>query len=271
MRKTEIKHNKYKPDRFQTLQFELSAGVGRLTISRPKALNVLNALLLEELTAFAENPAKSLQALIIEGAGDKAFSAGADVKEMATLNPREAEAFAKKGQRAFSAVENISCPVMALVRGFALGGGLELALSCDILIFGEKVKVGFPETALGLFPAFGGIQRLTRAVGFFKAKEMIFSGKFYTAGEALQMGLANYVVPEESLPDKALELAQDLKHKGPLALSKAKTLIHQSEDLPLREGLKRSALEFGRIFQTEDAKAGLQAFVEKRKPVFKGR
>ena len=260
-----------KPDRYKTLQFELSDGVGRLTISRPRALNVLTALLLEELRVFAENPAKDMRVLIIEGAGDRAFSAGADIKEMAALSSRQAADFAQKGQRAFSAIEDISCPVIALVRGFVLGGGLELALSCDILIFGEKVKVGFPETALGLFPAFGGTQRLTRAVGFFKAKEMIFSGKFYPAGEALQMGLANYVVPEERLTAKALDLAQNLKQKGPLALAKVKTLIHLSEDLPLREGLKRETREFGQIFQTEDAKEGLRAFVEKRKPVFKGR
>ena len=148
---------------------------------------------------------------------------------------------------------------------------MELALSCDILILGERARVGFPETALGLFPAFGGTQRLTRAVGFFKAKEMIFSGKFYTAEEALRMGLAGEVVPEDRLTARALELARDIKNKGPLALAKAKALIHQSEDLSLKEGLKTEAREFGRLFQTEDAKEGLRAFMEKRKPVFKGR
>ena len=256
---------------FKTLQFELSDGVGQLTVHRPQALNSLNSQVLQELESFSKDISMDLRVLIIKGAGDRAFVAGADIKEMTDLTPREAEGFSKKGQRAFSSLEALPLPVIALVQGFALGGGLELALACDLLLLGERAKVGFPEVILGLFPAFGGTQRLIRSVGFFKAKEMIFSGNFYTAKEALQMGLANYVLPEDQLMEKALSLAEDMKKRGPIAIAKAKSLIHQAQDLPLKEGLALEAMEFGRIFNTEDSKEGLKAFAEKQKPVFKGR
>lgn len=255
---------------FKTLQFELSHGIGRLTICRPQSLNSLNAQVLRELSDFAKHTPPELQVLIIKGAGDRAFVAGADIQEMAPLTSREAEVFSRKGQQAFSAIESLPFPVIALIQGFALGGGLELALACDLLLLGEKAQVGLPEVTLGLFPAFGGTQRLVRSVGFFKAKEMIFSGNFYTAKEALEMGLANYVLPEDQLMDKALSLAGDIKKRGPLAVAKAKTLVHQARDLSLAEGLDLEAVEFGRIFNTEDSKEGLKAFIEKRKPVFKG-
>ena len=256
---------------FETLQFELSDGVGQLTVHRPQSLNSLNSQVLQELEDFAKQIPKNLRVLIIKGAGSRAFVAGADIREMMALTPKEAEAFSKKGQKAFSAIESLSCPVIALIQGFALGGGLELALACDLLLLGEKAKVGLPEVTLGLFPAFGGTQRLARSVGFFKAKEMIFSGNFYTAKEALDMGLANYVLPEDQLMNKALSLAEDIKKRGPLAVAQAKVLIHQARDLPLKEGLTREAVEFGRIFKTEDAKEGLEAFIKKRPPVFKCR
>lgn len=254
---------------FETLQFELSDSVGQLTVHRPQSLNSLNSQVLQELEDFTKQITKNLQVLIIKGAGSRAFVAGADIKEMMALTPQEAEAFSKKGQRAFSAMESLPCPVIALIQGFALGGGLELALACDLLLLGEKAKVGLPEVTLGLFPAFGGTQRLARSVGLFKAKEMIFSGNFYTAKEALEMGLANYVLPEDQLMNKALSLAEDIKKRGPLSVAQAKALIHQARDLPLKEGLTREAVEFGRIFKTEDAKEGLKAFIEKRPPVFR--
>lgn len=255
---------------FKTLQFELSHGIGQLTICRPQSLNSLNAQVLQELSDFAKRTPEGLRVLIIKGAGDRAFVAGADIQEMAPLTSREAEAFSRKGQQAFSAMESLPFPVIALIQGFALGGGLELALSCDLLLLGEKARVGLPEVTLGLFPAFGGTQRLVRSVGFFKAKEMIFSGNFYTAEDALEMGLANYVLPEDQLMNKALSLAEDIKKRGPLAVAKAKALVHQARDLSLEEGLDLEAVEFGRIFNTEDSKEGLKAFIEKRKPVFKG-
>ena len=255
---------------FKTLQFELSDGVGHLTVHRPQALNSLNFQVLQDLENFAEQTPEDMRVLIIKGAGSRAFVAGADIKEMGALTPEKAEAFSKKGQRAFSAIEALPCPVIALVQGFALGGGLELALACDLLLLGEKARVGLPEVTLGLFPAFGGTQRLPRSIGLFKAKEMIFSGNFYTAKEALEMGLANYVLPEDQLMEKALSLAEDIKKRGPLAVAQAKSLIHQAWDLPLKEGLAREAVEFGRIFKTEDSKEGLKAFIEKRPPIFKG-
>ena len=197
--------------------------------------------------------------------------AGADIKEMEALTPGGAEAFSRKGQKVFSALEALPCPVIALVQGFALGGGLELALACDLILLGEKARVGLPEVTLGLFPAFGGTQRLSRSVGLLKAKEMIFSGNFYTAKEALEMGLANYVVPENQLMNKALDLVEDIRKRGPLAVAQAKALIHKAWDLPLKEGLAQEAVEFGQIFETKDSKEGLKAFIEKRPPVFKGK
>ena len=255
---------------FKTLQFEISEGVGQLTICRPQSLNSLNSQVLQELDDFTKRTPEGLRVLIIKGAGDRAFVAGADIQEMEALTSNEAEVFSRKWQQAFSSIEFLPFPVIALIRGFALGGGLELALACDLLLLGEKARVGLPEVTLGLFPAFGGTQRLVRSIGFFKAKEMIFSGNFYTAKEALEMGLANYVMPEDQLMNKALSLVEDIKKRGPLAIAKAKALIHQARDLPLKEGLNQEAVEFGRIFNTEDSKEGLKAFIEKRKPLFKG-
>ena len=163
---------------FKTLQFELSDGVGRLTVHRPQSLNSLNFQVLRDLENFAKQAPKTMRVLILTGAGSRAFVAGADIKEMGALTPAEAKAFSEKGQRAFSAIEALPCPVLALVQGFALGGGLELALACDLLLLGEKARVGLPEVTLGLFPAFGGTQRLPRSIGLFKAKEMIFFRKF---------------------------------------------------------------------------------------------
>ena len=256
---------------FKTLQFELSDNVGQLIVNRPQALNSLNLQVLQDLENFAENPPENIRVLIIKGAGSRAFVAGADIKEMEALTPGGAEAFSRKGQRVFSAIESLPYPVIALIQGFALGGGLELALACDLLLLGEKARVGLPEVTLGLFPAFGGTQRLSRSIGLLKAKEMIFSGNFYTAKEALEMGLANYVVPEDQLMNKALDLVEDIRKRGPLAVAHAKALIHQARDLPLKEGLDLEAVEFGRIFATEDSKEGLKAFIEKRSPDFKGK
>lgn len=255
---------------FKNLEFELKDSVGSLTLNRPKALNALNKEVLSELEQFfTELDLKSIRVLILKGAGEKAFVAGADIKEMLPLNSKESKEFSKKGQRVFSLIESLPIPVIALIQGFALGGGLELALACDILILGEKAKVGLPEVTLGLLPAFGGTQRLPRAIGFYLAKEMIFTGNFYTAEQALSMNLANYVVPQEELSSKALELANAIKKRGPEAVAKSKELIQRGKDLSLQEGLKEEAQKFSELFTTQNAKEGMQAFVEKRSPDFK--
>ena len=210
---------------------------------------------------------KKIRTLILQGAGDKAFVAGADIKEMSQLKPKQAEEFSKKGQRVFSLIEALPYPVIALIKGFALGGGLELALACDILLLEEKAKIGLPEVTLGLFPSFGGTHRLVRVVGFYKAKEMIFSGAFYGAQEAYDMGLAQAVLSLEKLAPKAKEYAQTFQKRGPLALAKAKKLIQHTQP---DTSFQLSAQEFAQLFKSKDAKEGMQAFIEKRKPDFKG-
>ena len=256
---------------FETLKFEIKEQIGYLTISRPKALNALNIKVLEEIELFIKNlETKRLRVLIVQGAGDKAFVAGADIKEMSSLTPEGAEKFSKKGQKVFSLIEGLPFPVIAIIQGFALGGGLELALSCDVLIMETKAKIGLPEVSLSLLPAFGGTQRLSRSVGLYKAKEMIFTGSFYQAQEAFDMGLANKVVNKEELLKTAESMAQIIKTRGPVAIDKAKKLIHQSRNLPMDKGLELEAKEFGDLFRCQDSKEGMEAFIKKRKAQFKG-
>ena len=257
---------------FQHLQYELSNQVGLLVIHRPRALNALNSQVLNELETFAHSMVrtKDCRVLIITGAGDKSFVAGADIKEMVNFNSRQAIAFAKKGQQVFSMIEALPFPVIAAINGFALGGGLELALTCDIIIMSEKAKVGLPEVTLGLLPAFGGTQRLTRAVGMYKAKEMICSGNVYPAREALTYGLGNKVTPHPELMSTARALANDIKQVSPLATAKAKKLIHSADNRTLSARLQKEVRQFGALFNHPDAKEGMRAFLEKRKPQFKG-
>ena len=255
---------------YETLKWEQKEAVGYLTLSRPKALNALNAKVFQELEhCLSSLDTNSLRVLIIQGAGDKAFVAGADIKEMSVLNAKEAEAFSKTGQRVFSLLEALPFPVIAVIQGFALGGGLELALACDILLLEENSKVGLPEVTLGLFPSFGGTQRLNRAIGFYKAKEMIFSGNFYTAQEAYSMGLVNAVLPKSALTKKAEELSKIFQKRGPLAIAQAKQLIQKSWSLDLEKALQLEAQEFGRLFDKWDSREGMKAFIEKRPPQFK--
>ena len=256
---------------YETLVLEEKEATAYLTISRPKALNALNLKLLKELEkCLSHLKTQNLRALIVQGAGEKAFVAGADIKEMSRLSPPQAKDFSKRGQKVFSLLEALPFPVIALIKGFALGGGLELALACDVLIMDREAKIGLPEVTLGLIPAFGGTQRLRRAVGFYRAKEMIFTGSFYTAEEAYKMGLVNVVVPKEKLLEKAESYVSLFKKRGPLALDKAKQMIQKSYDLPLEEGLKREAKSFSELFLKQDSREGMSAFIEKRPANFKG-
>ena len=170
----------------------------------------------------------------------------------------------------FSMLEALPFPVIAVIQGFALGGGLELALACDILLLEKGAKIGLPEVSLGLFPSFGGTQRLTKAVGIYKAKEMIFSGAFYTAQEAYSMGLAQAVLSKEKLMDKAEEYSKLFQKRGPLAIAQAKRLIQKSRSLDLESALDLESKEFGRLFDKKDSREGMRAFIEKRNPEFKG-
>ncbi len=256
---------------YETLKYQQKGALAYLTVNRPKALNALNSKVLEELCHCLRHlDTKSLRTMIIQGAGEKSFVAGADIKEMSALNAKEAKAFAQKGQQAFSLLESLPFPVIALIQGFALGGGLELALACDFLIMDEEAKIGFPEVTLGLFPTFGGTQRLTRAIGFFKAKEMIFSGGFWTAKSAYDLGLIYAVVAKNQLLSRAEKLAHVFQKRGPLAIAEAKRLIQSARSLSLKEGLKQEAESFSLLFETEDCREGMKAFIEKRAPEFKG-
>ena len=256
---------------FKNLKFQVLSGIGHLTINRPQVLNVLNSETfseMEELFLKLKENKQALRVLFIQGGGDKAFVAGADVKEIASFTVKEAEEFSRKGQKVFSSIEDLPFPVIALVKGFALGGGLELALACDFVVLSEKARVGLPEVGLGLLPAFGGTQRLCRSIGWLRAKEMIFSGRLYTAEEALQMGLVSWVVPHKKLQSKAMELAQLIQSRGPLALARAKKLFYSTQSLSFEEGLQKESSEFAGLLEQEEAKEGMKAFLEKRKPQF---
>jgi enoyl-CoA hydratase len=257
----------------ETLLFEKKGHIGYLTFNRPKALNALNTTVLSELkTLLGElKDDAELRCLIVTGSGEKAFVAGADIKQMTGLNTDEATEFAKAGQEAFNALEALPVPVIAAVNGFALGGGLELAISCDIILASEKAKFGLPEVTLGLFPAFGGTQRLARSIGLFKAREMIYTGDFYSAADGAAMGFVNHVVAPEALMETAEKMAGTIAKRGPIAVAEAKSVMNDGFDRLLSEGLDMEAGRFGKLFATEDAKEGTTAFVEKRPANFQGK
>ena len=253
----------------EKIKYTLSDAIGFLTINRPESLNALNTDLLNELKNIIKNlHQKKPRALIIQGAGEKAFVAGADIKEMQSFNANDAQAFAQKGQEVFSLIESLPFPVIAAVDGFALGGGLELALACDIIVMSDRSTIGLPELSLGLIPAFGGTQRLLRAVGLYKAKEMIFSGRLYSAKSAKEMGLVSYIINPNQMMSEVKKLAEDIKQKGPLAAASIKSLVHQAENTTLQHRLSTEAKEFGNLFHSNEPQEGMKAFIEKRKPWF---
>ncbi|MFZ4928125.1 enoyl-CoA hydratase/isomerase family protein [Chryseobacterium sp. Mn2064] len=257
---------------FETLLYQQNGHIGTLTINRPQALNALNEQVLKELKSFADQikSDKSVRVLIITGSGEKAFVAGADIKAMQEMNPQEAEEFSKAAQTAFNAIEGLPFAVIAAVNGFALGGGCELALSCDIILASEKAKFGLPEVTLGLLPCFGGTQRLPRAIGLYKAREMVFSGEFYSAQSCKEFGFVNQVFAPEELLNETLKLAETIASRGPVAVSKAKQSLNTGFEMHLTDGLRQEAVLFGELFITEDHNEGIGAFVEKRSPSFTG-
>jgi enoyl-CoA hydratase len=243
-------------------------GIAVLTINNPP-MNVLNTnILLEMGKIFDEVKKGDVDVIIITGAG-KAFVAGADIKEMKSKNPTQASEFSKLGQSVLSRIENFPKPVIGAANGFALGGGTELAMCCDIVVASENAKFGQPEVSLGVIPGFGGTQRLPRFVGKNKAKELIFTGSVIDANEALRIGLVNIVVKHEELMDAAKKLAEKIKSNAPIAVKLSKELINR--DVDLNHALSLEADAFTLCFSTEDMKEGMNAFVEKRKPRFKGK
>jgi enoyl-CoA hydratase len=250
---------------------ERENAIGIISMNRPSALNALNSETLSDLKtavkAMGEDPEVSV--IIITGTGEKAFVAGADIKEMQDMTPLEARTFMHFGQRVFSDIDNSPKPVIAAVNGYALGGGCELALSCDIILASESAKFGLPEVTLGIHPGFGGTQRLPRLVGAAKAKEMIFTGEMIDATEAKAIGLVNKVVPPDKLMDEAKDLANKILKNGQIAIRLVKSAINAGLNVPLDKGLAYEAETQGLAFATEDKSEGLAAFLEKRKPNFK--
>ena len=244
-----------------------------VTITREKALNALNREVLEELrTTFQDLSGDAqVRSVILTGAGDKAFVAGADIAAMSKMSPEQAAGFAALGHSAMDAVQNCKKPVIAAVNGFALGGGLELALSCDFIYASEKAKFALPEVSLGLYPGFGGTQRLSRAIGPNRARELVFTGRIIGASEALAWGIVNQVLAPESLLETARKTAAEINKKGPIAVQLVKRVINEGKDEPLQSGLDLERKVFPDCFATEDLKEGLAAFMEKRAADFKGK
>lgn len=248
------------------------AGVAVLTIDRQDKLNSLNPQVIGEIReALLGLEDDQPRVTIVTGAGERAFVAGADIAAMNEMSPLEAKRFAELGHQATALLDRGHVPTIAAVNGFALGGGCELALACDIRIAAENALFGFPEVSLGILPGMGGTQRLPRLVGPGIAKEMIFSGRRIKAEEARTMNLVNRVVPEGEALNAARELAGEIATNGPIAVRHAKAAANKAQDLDLESGLDYEADQFALLFGTEDAREGMGAFVEKRDPEFKGR
>lgn len=247
-----------------------------LSLNRPEALNALNTQLMKEFEALIiqcrEAFPTEIRGLIITGAGPKSFVAGADIAEMKDLEEAEAREFSFQGQKIMNLIEDLPFPVMAVVNGFALGGGLELAMACDFRWASQKAKLGLPEVGLGLIPGFGGTSRLPSHVGFGKALEMMLSAEMVTADEALQIGLVNRVFPHEELLAQAKAWMNKLiASTAPLAVAEAKKLARRDWLNTRSENMKSEAQAFGRLFDLMDTKEGTKAFIEKRKPHYVGR
>jgi len=255
---------------FQNLNTERAGRLGKITINRPAKLNALNRLTLQELRQAIEDMDRDrdIRVILLTGSGEKAFVAGADISEFSDFGVEEGGELARKGQRSlFDYLENLGTPVIAAINGFALGGGLELAMACHIRIAGENAKMGLPEVSLGLIPGYGGTQRLPQLVGKGKALEMILTGAMVGAQEALDYGLVNHVVPNDELLVFCEELAEKISHNSPMAIAAA----IKSVNAGYRSGTDGFEVEieaFGNCFGTDDFVEGTSAFLEKRKPRF---
>ena len=258
---------------YQFLKSEIKDnGVCVLTVSAPKSLNALNSRILSEIDYFASNIDLSVvKALIITGDGEKAFVAGADIAEMKDKTYAEALEFAKLGAAAFKKVEDLAIPVIAAVNGFALGGGCELAMACDIRIASTNAKFGQPEVGLGIIPGFSGTYRLPKLVGQAYAKELIYTGKLIDAQEAHRIGLVNAVYEQAELMDEAMKLVKMILKNAPIAVAAAKKCINDNYDMDVDQALAYENEYFARCFATEDQKNGMTAFLAKEKAVFQGK
>lgn len=260
---------------YEFLTVAVDNHIAIVKIAREAALNALSTAVVRELTALAAelDIADDVRVVVLTGAGDKAFIAGADIAEMANMNATEATAFAELGGVCGAAIEHSHKPWIAAVNGFALGGGCETALACDFIYASDKAVFGQPEVMLGVIPGFGGTQRLLRRVGVAKAKELCMTGDRINASEALRIGLADAVVPHAELMTTVLALAGRIAKNAPLAVAQVKRLVHQGQSVTLENGLAQEQRSFGQLFTSDDQREGMAAFLAKprRAPDFKGR
>lgn len=248
------------------IKYEEKGMIGIITISREKALNALNSQVLDEIEkTFDAVNLDAIRCLILTGAGDKSFVAGADIAEMSTINKSHGEAFGKKGNDVFRKIETFPIPVIAAINGFALGGGCEIAMSCDIRICSDNAMFGQPEVGLGITPGFGGTQRLPRIVGVGMSKQMIYSAKNIKADEALRIGLVNAVYTQSELMAQAEKLANSIASAAPIAVRNSKKAINDGLQTDMDKAIVIEEKLFGNCFETEDQKEGMKAFLEKRK------
>lgn len=246
------------------LKIEIKDNIATIINNRPDKMNALNTQFFTELNHFLNNIPSEVRLIIFTGS-DKAFVAGADISEMAGKSSKDAEAFSLLGQETFTRLEQLDIPVIAAVNGFALGGGCELALACDIRVASTKAKFGQPEVNLGIIPGYAGTQRLSRLVGMGNALHLIMTADMIGSEEAKCMGLVQKVTEPEALMDEVYKMAKNILSKGPNAIQKAKRVIREGIHMPYQEAFKLEAKEFGALFDT-DAKEGMKAFMEKRKP-----
>jgi enoyl-CoA hydratase len=258
---------------FETVIVERAGAVATVTINRPTVLNALNARTIAELGEVfdAMKADAAIRAVIVTGAGPQAFVAGADIKELAALNPAQAREVALVGQDLFDRIEHLGKPVIAAINGYALGGGCELALACTLRVAAATARLGQPEIKLGIIPGYGGTQRLTRLVGRTRALELLLTGAPILAPEAERIGLVNHVVPADRLLAEAGTLAQKLADQAPVAVGYILEAVGRGLDVPLGEACALEASLFGLAMATEDSKEGMRAFLEKRKAKFEGR
>lgn len=254
----------------KTVLLEVKNGIGYITINRPEALNALSSQVLADLNEVLDQVEKSeeIHVVIVTGAGEKAFVAGADIKEMDLMSPIQAFEYMSFANDTFTRLSDLRQPTIAVINGYALGGGMELALSTDIRIGFEKTVVGFPEVGLGIIPGFAGTQRMSRLIGTSRAKELIFTARTVKGQEAYDLGILNKLVPAEELLSSAEELAAAIMKNAPLAVEKAKHVIQVGAELPLKNAIRLETEAEALLFSTEDKLEGMRAFVEKRKAVF---
>ena len=257
---------------YKFLQIAHEGPVCTMTIAAPQSLNALNSTILNEMNSFIGSlDFNSTRVMIITGSGEKSFVAGADISEMATLGPQAGEEFGKRGAGVFRRIEQLPIPVIAAVNGFALGGGCELAMACDIRICSDNAKFGQPEVGLGIIPGFSGTYRLAKLVGMGMAKQLIYTGSAIRADEALRIGLVNAVYPQPELLPAAMQMAQQICKNAPVAIKLAKDCINAEYDLAADEAIAYESAKFGQCFSTEDQKNGMAAFLKKEKVQFQGK